>query len=356
MISACCFPRRRLVSVSSSVYERSRILLQKSDTQTKNDGINMIIYRRYSNSYIIQHEPSTKQHRRVALEYGRARRKRLKAKLSSGADVANQDSQSQSSINDTASSEQTTTHTAGVITTDDDSNNTTSPFTGNILRDRYLRKQRPKKYPKTWAGWKDACCRAWEKYLWTHEGFLREEKKGIKRDDNGNIMQTEEEEDDDDDKNSKSLQDKATNAASDLASNVQKNVHTIKEEVPKLVQIGQQITGVSTKEELREWVGEQLKLGTACLAAFMKGYRKGRDEEVDRMLHEYFKDLDEKTDSEKKDIMNDTTSLDNDVNQDNVKSDDTKQYTRHDKRPWGRKERRRLKSFGGGKGEDGSDT
>ena len=39
MISACCFPRRRLVSVSSSVYERSRILLQKSDTQTKNDGI-----------------------------------------------------------------------------------------------------------------------------------------------------------------------------------------------------------------------------------------------------------------------------------------------------------------------------
>ena len=304
----------------------------------------------------MQHEPSTKQHRRVALEYGRARRKRLKAKLSSGADVANQDSQSQSSINDTASSEQTTTHTAGVITTDDDSNNTTSPFTGNILRDRYLRKHQPKNYPKTWAGWKDACCRAWEKYLWTHEGFLREEKKGIKRDDNGNIMQTEEEEDDDDDKNSKSLQDKATNAASELVSNVQKNVHTIKEEVPKLVQIGQQITGVSTKEELREWVGEQLKLGTACLSAFMKGYRKGRDEEVDRMLHEYFKDLDEKTDSDKKDIMNDTTSLDKDVNQDNVNSDDTKQYTKHDKRPWGRKERRRLKSLGGGKGEDGSDS
>ena len=100
--------------------------------------------------------------------------------------------------------------------------------------------------------------------------------------------------------------------------------------------MGQQITGVSTKEELREWVGEQLKLGTACLSQFMRGYRKGRDDEVDRMLHEYFKDLDKQTEPDGK------TADESLNNQDGENDDNT---NKHAKRfTWGRRERRRLKS------------
>ena len=130
----------------------------------------------------------------------------------------------------------------------------------------------------------------------------------------------------------KSLQDKATDAANEVASNVQKNISTMKEEAPKLVQLGQQITGVTTKEELREWVGEQLKLGTACLAEFMKGYRKGRDDEVDRMLHQYFKD-EEKSQAD--------GGNDDKVSTDNSSND--AEGTQQRKRPWGRRERRRQK-------------
>jgi hypothetical protein len=46
--------------------------------------------------------------------------------------------------------------------------------------------------------------------------------------------------------------------------------------------LGQEITGASTKEDLKVWVGDMLKLGTECLTEFMSGYRKGRDEEIDR--------------------------------------------------------------------------
>eukprot|EP00577_Skeletonema_sp_RCC1716_P025367 CAMPEP_0113433902 /NCGR_PEP_ID=MMETSP0013_2-20120614/35250_1 /TAXON_ID=2843 ORGANISM="Skeletonema costatum, Strain 1716" /NCGR_SAMPLE_ID=MMETSP0013_2 /ASSEMBLY_ACC=CAM_ASM_000158 /LENGTH=185 /DNA_ID=CAMNT_0000323761 /DNA_START=514 /DNA_END=1069 /DNA_ORIENTATION=+ /assembly_acc=CAM_ASM_000158 len=125
-----------------------------------------------------------------------------------------------------------------------------------------------------------------------NEGFLLPVKK---RDEHGNIIPDDEvNADEDDDADEKTtMKEKATDAANQMAGNLQKNISTIQEEAPKLIQMGQQATGISSREELRAWVGEQLKLGTACLTEFMKGYRSGRDDEVDKMLHEYFKDLDE---------------------------------------------------------------
>ena len=96
--------------------------------------------------------------------------------------------------------------------------------------------------------------------------------------------------------------------------------------------MGQDATGISSREELRAWVGEQLKLATACLTEFMKGYRSGRDDEVDKMLHEYFKDLDEQ--------KNDTTT-----NAAETESEDTDTRSTKQRRLWGRKERRRAKAM-----------
>lgn len=36
-----------------------------------------------------------------------------------------------------------------------------------------------------------------------------------------------------------------------------------------------------------------MQTGTECIREFMAGYRQGRDQEVDKMLNEYFKEYDD---------------------------------------------------------------
>lgn len=208
----------------------------------------------------------------------------------------------------------------------------------NPLRERYIRSQQKINYPKTWSGWKEVFRKTKDTYLWTFEGFLLPVKK---RDEEGNIIPDNEDDTEEEDVDEKTtIKDKAKDAANQMAGNLQKNISTIQQEAPKLIRMGQEVTGISSREELRAWVGEQLKLGTACLTEFMKGYRSGRDDEVDKMLHEYFKDLDE----EKKE-----TSTKNAVDEEqNESDDDTDTETRSPKRErrlWGRKERRRTKAM-----------
>jgi hypothetical protein len=40
-----------------------------------------------------------------------------------------------------------------------------------------------------------------------------------------------------------------------------------------------------------------LRLANECVTEFMKGYRLGRDDEVDKMLTQYFQELDEAADA-----------------------------------------------------------
>mmetsp|Transcript_8542 Transcript_8542/g.12843 ORF Transcript_8542/g.12843 Transcript_8542/m.12843 type:complete len:80 (+) Transcript_8542:2-241(+) len=72
----------------------------------------------------------------------------------------------------------------------------------------------------------------------------------------------------------------------------------------------------------------------------MRGYRQGRDDEIDRMLHEYFKDLDDDKESSGK-AADAEKSLDGEV----VANGDEKLVKRK-KRVWGRKVRRKLKEQG----------
>ena len=204
---------------------------------------------------------------------------------------------------------------------------------GNPIRDRYIRNQQKINYPKTWSGWKDIFRRTKDTYLMTFEGFLLPKKK---RDEHGNIIPDDRVNEDEDDADEETtMKEKATDAANQMAGNLQKNMSTIKEEAPKLLKMGQEATGISSREELRAWVGEQLKLATACLTEFMKGYRTGRDDEVDNMLHEYFKDLDQE--------KNDTTTSAVDVAQ--TEAEDTDTRSPKQRRLWGRKERRRAKAM-----------
>ena len=220
---------------------------------------------------------------------------------------------------------------------------------GNPIRERYIRSQQKVTYPRTLSGWRTVFRRTWETYLWTFEGFLIKEKR---RDADGRVVPEDAEDEDEDDGSGERRggpgggeeiegpRDGAAEAAGAIADNVRKNVSAMTRETPELLRMGKEITGASTKEEMREWVGDQLRLGTACLSEFMKGYRRGRDEEIDRMLNEYFRELDEGRGGS--DAADDPS-----VGAGAYRADDggVALRTKRGKRTWGRSERRRLKAL-----------
>ena len=152
--------------------------------------------------------------------------------------------------------------------------------------------------PKTIEGWKTVLRKTWDQYYDTFEGWEtaeereereREERraKGIADED----MIDEEEEDvvyeieiD---------EDAVKRKQREITDNFGRNVNVLSSTGQDLLQQAKDKTGIRTKEDLQRWAGDQMKLMTACLSEFMGGYREGRDEEVDRMLNEYFKELDE---------------------------------------------------------------
>jgi len=72
-----------------------------------------------------------------------------------------------------------------------------------------------------------------------------------------------------------------------------------KKNVKAIVNEAQNTTNISTKDDLLKWIGEQMKVANFCLAEFTIGYRQGRDEEIERVMNEYFQDLDKVDGSEK---------------------------------------------------------
>ena len=65
----------------------------------------------------------------------------------------------------------------------------------------------------------------------------------------------------------------------------------IKEEGGDILDMLKDTTGIRTKTDAKKWAMKQLRLANECVAEFMKGYREGRDEEIDKMMNEYFKDI-----------------------------------------------------------------
>eukprot|EP00579_Thalassiosira_antarctica_P006661 CAMPEP_0201881392 /NCGR_PEP_ID=MMETSP0902-20130614/11710_1 /ASSEMBLY_ACC=CAM_ASM_000551 /TAXON_ID=420261 /ORGANISM="Thalassiosira antarctica, Strain CCMP982" /LENGTH=385 /DNA_ID=CAMNT_0048409595 /DNA_START=21 /DNA_END=1178 /DNA_ORIENTATION=- len=327
--SRCLHTSRRVSSISKSYsYRGTKLLRHFSDSNKEHDN----------------GDKPSKRHRRVVLKYGRARRKwESKQREEDSLSSVKTESATLKSSEDSDVTKKKSANDDDTLKADNKEDNNTmfGVSMGNPLRERYIQNQRKIKYPRTWTGWKTVWQRAWTKYRWTFEGFILEEGK-TKRDAYGNILPQDEESDDDAStkEDDRGLREKATDAADQVAQNVQKNISTMKEEAPKLLQMGQQVTGISSREELREWLSAQLKLGTACLGEFMKGYRKGRDDEVDRMLHQYFKDLDDEKEPKNEEEGNESSD-------DGVIRDGDAKIVKRQKRVWGRRERRRLKELSG---------
>ena len=69
--------------------------------------------------------------------------------------------------------------------------------------------------------------------------------------------------------------------AVDILLNLRRNISQLRTEGPK---VAQQITGLTSQDEVKLWVGDQMRLALDCISHFMQGYREGRDMEIQNIL------------------------------------------------------------------------
>jgi hypothetical protein len=138
----------------------------------------------------------------------------------------------------------------------------------------------PLNWPKTPVGWRKLLRDAWRIYSGTWEGFFSNYKrtKTTSGDMDGQEQET---------------------AGEVVSKNVHRNVQFTREQGGKAMSDVQERTGIYTLEDLKQLAREMMTVATKMLTEFMAEYRKGRDEEVEKMMHEYFQE--EEEDQDKKD-------------------------------------------------------
>jgi len=126
--------------------------------------------------------------------------------------------------------------------------------------------------------WRDGLQEAWGLYKDTWEGFFSTGKPN--QGDNHHHHHPE----------VHHKHDSSTTAAAveQVAENARRNLEVAKTEGERLVTAAKEHTGIYTVEDLKLVAREFMMTATQMLTEFMKEYRKGRDDEVDKMLHEYF--------------------------------------------------------------------
>ena len=86
----------------------------------------------------------------------------------------------------------------------------------------------------------------------------------------------------------------------EIRSNVARNLEVAQREGTDMIEQAKEQTGIRNQEDLKAFASDTMKLATECLKEFMAGYREGRDNEVDKMLHEYFQEQQGKSQSSDK--------------------------------------------------------
>ena len=103
----------------------------------------------------------------------------------------------------------------------------------------------------------------------------------------------------------------------EIGDNATKNLNIVRSDAQDLLEHTKETTGIRTQDDLKALVSEAMKIATECIQEFMAGYRKGRDSEIDKMLHEYFQDEDDEANNksrEKEQSLGGDTSNGNNPN------------------------------------------
>lgn len=142
-------------------------------------------------------------------------------------------------------------------------------------------------WPKTWSEWKEAFTMAWSDYRSTWQGFATS-KGFLVEEPEENEQQTKERKEAIDEKRQ------------EVIKNVTQNTEFLKHESEHFRTEIRERTGIHSKEDLRKWAADMMRLASDSVNHFMSGYRKGRDDEVEKMLTEYFQELEEEANKPKK--------------------------------------------------------
>jgi gas vesicle protein len=137
------------------------------------------------------------------------------------------------------------------------------------------------RWPKSFAQWRTVFGRAWSEYKLTWNGFFS--SRGF--------LVEDEPKDGAHDEAAAAARDTLKQVGRDVRERVTRNAQLVKDEAETLRTRVRDATGIHSKEDLRKWVGEVMQLFSDCVKEFMAGYRKGRDGEVEKMLTEYFQEL-----------------------------------------------------------------
>ena len=78
-----------------------------------------------------------------------------------------------------------------------------------------------------------------------------------------------------------------------LSVNAKRNTEVLREEGHNALEFVKENTGIRNKGDMKKWAAGIIKLASLCISEFMKGYRKARDGEVDKMLHNYFQEFED---------------------------------------------------------------
>lgn len=146
-----------------------------------------------------------------------------------------------------------------------------------------------KKWPTTFSGWRRAFAKTWDMYRWTWRGFFT--SRGFLVEDELDKKFIEE---------NKKDETKLTTSPDEVIENVRRNAEFAKEEALKIRATVREKTGIESKEDMKRWVAAGMKLFSECVKEFMAGYRKGRDDEVEKMLTQYFQNLEEQANKPKR--------------------------------------------------------
>jgi hypothetical protein len=125
----------------------------------------------------------------------------------------------------------------------------------------------------------------WRQYLWTWKGFFTARDK-LPPD--HLIYRTKEEEEEMREKQADGViedTDGTKNTVREILLNLRSNISQLRSEGPKAYE---QISDLAKKEELKIWVGDQMRLAADCITHFLQGYREGRDAEIQNVLSDKY--------------------------------------------------------------------
>ena len=139
-----------------------------------------------------------------------------------------------------------------------------------------------RKWPRTYAGWKEILSLAWRDYKETWVGFTT--SKGILVQDQNDVEQQQ---------LAETRKEAIESKKKEVLRNMKRNRRFLQATAMKIRHEVRTRTGITSMEDIKQYAADAMRLATECLQQFMSGYRKGRDDEVEKMLTQYFQQLEQ---------------------------------------------------------------